>query len=119
MKWTGNLVQLNDGIFDSLINFIGVDAADIYSDIQTLLNADGLFAWSPVSEIKQTLPAELRIGGSIRFTEQVEAGIDFIQPFNKNPGSSQRTTLAGIINFSPVKAIKISSGFIGRRYCRY
>ena len=112
MKWTGNLVKLNDGIFDSLVNFAGIESANIYSELESLLNANGLFQWSETSEIKQTLPAELRIGGAIRFSEKLEAGIDLIQPFNKNPGSSQRTTITGIVTVAPIKAIKISTGFI-------
>lgn len=113
MKWNGNLVSLNDGIMDSIVNFVGVDAADIYSDLKSLLNAGGLFNWTPESEIKQTLPSQLRIGGAIVLSKKLELGLDIIQPFNKNPGSVQNTMVEGIVNFSPIKAIKISSGFIG------
>lgn len=113
MTWDGNVVSLNDGILDSIQNFIGVDAANIYTDLKDLINAGGLFNWTPEPEIKQALPAELRVGGAIRVSKMFEFGIDVIQPFNKNPGSMQNTTIAGIVNFTPINAIKISSGFVG------
>jgi hypothetical protein len=113
MKWEGNLVKLNDGIFDSLINFTGIDEAAIYSELQSLLNANGLFDWSEQAEIKQSLASQLRIGGSVRIKEKVEVGLDIIQPFNKQPGSMQRTTFAAMVNVIPIHAIKISTGLIG------
>ncbi|HUM45952.1 MAG TPA: DUF5723 family protein [Chitinophagales bacterium] len=113
MKWTGNLVTLNDGILDSIVNFVGVNSADIYSDIENLLNAGGLFNWSPQSEIKQSLPAQLRVGGAIRPVEKLEIGVDVIQPLNKNPGSIQQTMFAGLVSFIPLPALKITSGFMG------
>ncbi|MBK9731902.1 MAG: hypothetical protein IPO83_11565 [Chitinophagaceae bacterium] len=113
MKWNGNLVKLNDGILDSVVNFIGVNSADIYSDIASLLNAGGLFSWSPQSEIKQTLPAQLRIGGAIRPLDKLEIGVDVIQPLNKHPGSIQQTMLSALVSFVPVKALKITTGMMG------
>lgn len=113
MKWNGNLVSLNDGIFDSVVNFIGVNSADIYSDIASLINAGGLFNWSEQSEIKQSLPAQLRIGGAISPVDRLEIGVDIIQPLNKNPGSIQSTLFAGLVSFTPVEWIKLTSGFAG------
>ncbi|MBX7107170.1 MAG: hypothetical protein K1X61_00850 [Chitinophagales bacterium] len=113
MKWKGNLVSLNDGILDSVVNFAGVNSADIYSDIADLLNAGGLFSWTPESEITQSLPALLRIGGALRPLSQLEIGVDLIQPLNKSPGSIQNTELAALVSFNPVKAVKLTTGFMG------
>lgn len=113
MKWKGNLVSLNDGILDSVVNFVGVNSADIYSDISGLLNAGGLFSWTPESEITQSLPALLRIGGAIRPMAQLEIGLDIIQPMNKNPGSIQNTQIATLVSFNPVSAVKLTTGFMG------
>lgn len=113
MKWTGNLVTLNDGILDSIVNFVGVNSADIYSDIADLLNAGGLFNWTPATEVRQALPAQLRIGGAIKPIPQLEIGVDVIQPLNKNPGSNQNALVAGLVSFVPVKAIKITTGLMG------
>lgn len=113
MKWNGNLVTLNDGILDSVVNFVGVNSADIYSDLANLLNTGGLFSWSPQSEMKQSLPAQLRIGGAIKPLNFLELGLDVIQPLNNNPGNIGQTQFAALINYAPVPAFKITSGMIG------
>lgn len=113
MSWKGNLVSLNDGILDSVVNFFGVNSADIYSDLPNLLNAGGLFNWSPATTIKQTLPAQLRIGGAIAIVDNVELAVDLVQPLNSNPGSIQTTLLAGLVSFTPADWIKLTSGFAG------
>lgn len=49
----------------------------------------------------------------MQIIKPIEVGVDVIQPFNKNPGSMQRTTVAGTINYTPFPYLKLSTGFVG------
>lgn len=113
IKYTGNLVTVTDALQDSLVNYIGINAATIFSDIDQLFNAQGLFQYLPASEKKVALPTMLHIGGGLHLTKQLDLAADLIQPFNKAPGNLEKTYLAALVGFSPSKNVKISAGFKG------
>jgi hypothetical protein len=113
ITYDGNLVTISDALEDSLINFFGLNAADIFSDISNLYNASGLFTYLPEAERTVKLPATLRIGAGIRISKKAEIGLDVIQPLNKVPGAIDQTLIAGLFNFIPVNSIKLSAGFSG------
>jgi len=113
IKYTGNLVTINDAVKDSLINFFGINIATIFSDLDTLFNAKGFFHYLPAGEQKVNLPTQMRIGAAMHLTKQIDIGVDLIQPFNDVPGTIGKTSFAGLFNFSPSKNFKLSTGFVG------
>jgi hypothetical protein len=113
MRYTGNLVAVTDALEDSLINFIGINAATIFSDVDVLFNAAGLFEYLPDAERKVALPATLHAGVGIHLTSQFDLALDWIQPLNKVPGNLEQTILAALFGFSPSKNVKVSAGLRG------
>jgi hypothetical protein len=113
MRYTGNLVAVTDALEDSLINFIGINAATIFSDVDVLFNAAGLFEYLPDAERKVALPTTLHAGAAIHLTRQFHLALDWIQPLNKVAGNLEQTILAALVGFSPSKNVKISAGFRG------
>jgi hypothetical protein len=106
-------VTVTDALSDSLVNFIGINAATIFSDIEFLYNAQGLFEYLPASEKKVSLPTQLRIGGGVHLTKNIDIGLDIIQPLNKVPGSVSTTAYAALFSILPIDNIRISTGFRG------
>lgn len=119
IKYTGNLVTIDGAISDSMINYIGINAADIFSDFSSIFNADGLFQYLPSGEKKIPLATQLRIGGAWQATKKIEIGFDAIQSLNDQPGSALKTQYAAIVNFSPVSNIKITGGLSGGGFSNF
>ena len=113
IKYKGNLVTVDDALKDSLINFIGINEADIFSDMDAIFNAEGLFNYLPASERTVSLPTQLRIGAGWHATQKFDFAFDLIQPLNKLAGNLPKTQYAALVNFSPIKGIKLSGGFTG------
>ncbi|MCY7409343.1 MAG: DUF5723 family protein [Chitinophagales bacterium] len=113
IKYTGNLVTIDGAISDSMINYIGVNAADIFTDFSSIFNADGLFKYLPSGEMKIPLATQLRIGGAWKVAKKLDVGFDVIQSLNDQPGSALNTQYAAIANFSPINNIKITGGLSG------
>jgi hypothetical protein len=113
LRYTGNIVTIDGAISDSIINYIGINAADIFTDISSIFNADGLLKYLPSEERTVPLATQLRIGGAWKIAKQVDIGFDIIQSLNKNPGSQLKTQYAAIVNIAPIKNMKITSGLTG------
>ena len=113
VKYAGNIVSINGAIEDSLLQFIGLDAADIFTDLKNVFNADGLLSYLPAQEKTVNLPTQLHIGGAWRATSRLDLAFDVMQPFNKVPGSSQKTIYSALANVAFSKVVKVSGGFTG------
>ncbi|HYV95251.1 MAG TPA: DUF5723 family protein [Chitinophagales bacterium] len=112
VKYKGNLVTINDAFKDSLFNFIGINEANIFTSMDDLFNAEGLFQYLPEGDKTVQLPTHLRIGAGWKATEKIDLAFDMIQPLNSVSGNLPQAEYAALVNFAPVKAIKLSTGFI-------
>jgi hypothetical protein len=119
IKYKGNLVTVTDAFKDSLFKFIGINEANIFTSMDDIFNAEGLFQYLPSGEKTVTLPTQLHLGLGLRASNKFDFAFDVIQPLNKEPGNLPQTEYAGLVNFVPVKAIKLSGGFVGGGYTNF
>ncbi|MEO5675530.1 MAG: DUF5723 family protein [Chitinophagales bacterium] len=113
VRYKGNLVTITDAFKDSLINFFGIDEANIFSSMDDIFNAEGLFDYLPSGEKTVVLPAQFRVGAGWRATKKFDFALDLIQPLNKVPGNLPKTQYAALVNFVPVNPVKLSAGITG------
>lgn len=113
IKYTGNLVTITDAFKDSIINFIGINEAQIFSDFDSIFNAEALFHYLPGGERTVTLPTQIRAGAGWHANKHFDFAVDVLQPLNKVAGNLPQTQFAALVNYIPVKAIKLSGGLVG------
>lgn len=86
MTYTGNVYEGQDTLVVDISNS-GLSDVNITNSVPNLLEDTGLLKLKGKQSYTVSLPATLRIGGSIELGEIAHVGIDLVTPFNSVPGS--------------------------------
>lgn len=111
MTWDGNVYGLKDV---NLTNYTsaGLDNLQLIDQIDALNGADGLVEWQGRSSLTTKLPAIMRFGAGVRWNEKFMGGIDVVQSLNDEVGALERANIAVGAEFSPVKWLHLSAGYM-------
>ena len=114
MTWTGNVVTAND---QALIfpQYSGLTDYDVVKNIINQFGDQGrtLFTYQAAQERRASLPAKLRLGGGVRISELLEAGLDVTVPLNQVAGNLPAPFIGAGLDFKPVHWLRLSSGVSG------
>lgn len=81
--------------------------------VQGLLAGSELLSFEGLEKIKVNNAANFRLGASIKLIKQINVGVDFVAPFDKdNPLSIPNGIFAFGADIRPVKFISLNIGFI-------
>jgi len=86
MTYTGNVYEAKDTLVIDISN-AGMSDINITNSVPNLLEDNGLLNLKGKEEFTVSLPATLRLGGSVELGEIAHLGIDLVTPFNSVPGS--------------------------------
>lgn len=86
MTYTGNVYEAIDTLVVDISNS-GLKDVNITESVPNLLEDTGLLKLKGKEEFTVSLPATLRIGGSIELGKIAHVGIDLVAPLNDVPGS--------------------------------
>lgn len=106
-----NLYSFKDSDVDTITSS-GFDSYNIFLEAQQLSGEGGLIQWEAMKSKKSSLPAMIRVGGSLRLGEKLEIGADVIMPANDAAGNFDKTIIAFGGDILPIPFLKISSGFV-------
>jgi hypothetical protein len=111
MTWDGNVYELKN---ITLTNFTtsGFENIDIVNQIQNLNGADGLLDWKGSQKIVTKLPSTMRAGAAFKLNDHLRFGVDVISPLNNDISSMQKGVVALGGEYSPVKWLRLSAGYV-------
>jgi hypothetical protein len=112
MKWTGNVLEATDQKLQQTASN-GVQTYDVFKEIINQFDTDkqNLFKYTTAKERKADLPTKLRLGGGVRISKFLEAGLDVTTPLNKVAGNLTATFVGVGVDYRPISWLKLSSGF--------
>jgi hypothetical protein len=110
MTWSENLLKAEDNGFrlppwDDSNN----DDWDAILDLAENV-IDSAFTFTPVDQIRTSLPTRLRAGVGMRLGNRVEVGLDYVAPLNKAPGNISSSFIGLGVDVMPVSFIRLSTG---------
>lgn len=111
MTWDGNVYGLKDVDLTSYTN-AGLDNLQLIEQFDALNGADGLVEWQGRSSLTTRLPAMMRFGAGVRLNDKFMGGIDVVQSLNDEVGALERANIAVGGEFSPVKWLHLSAGYM-------
>lgn len=111
MTWDGNVYGLKDVNLTSYTSN-GLENLQLLEQIDALNGADGLIEWQGRSSITTKLPAMMRFGAGVRWNEKIKGGIDVVQSLNDEVGALEKANIAVGGEFSPVKWLHLSAGYM-------
>lgn len=114
MTWTGNVLESSDQRLQQT-TATGVTTYNVLEEISKQFDNDNesLFKYTPAKERKADLPTKLRLGGGVRISKFLEAGLDVTMPLNKVAGNLTNTFVGVGVDYRPINWLKLSSGFTG------
>jgi hypothetical protein len=114
MTWTGNVVTATDQSL-SFPQYAGLTTYDVVKNVINQFGASGqtLFTYQAAQERRANLPTKLRMGGGVRISELLEAGLDVTVPLNQVAGNLPAPFIGAGLDFKPVHWVRLSSGVSG------
>jgi len=109
MKYTANVLQINDFVLDT-VAFSGVTTTDPIDLISEMLNEEELIEYSALTEFEVNLPTNLRLGASLKLNDFVDVGLDAVFPMNDVSGAFENPVIGAGAQFKLLKVIKLSAG---------
>jgi hypothetical protein len=114
MTWTGNVLTAND----QRLSYPQYSGLTTYEVVKNVVNQFGvsdksLFTYQGAQEHRASLPTKLRLGGGVRISELLEAGLDVTLPLNRVAGNLPAPFIGAGLDFKPVRWIRLSSGVSG------
>ncbi len=106
-KYTGNTALPQEIAVEDF------DPASSAATVQGLLSGSQLLNYQGKETVKVSNASNFRFGANIQLIKQLNVGIDFVSPFDKdNPLSIPNGIFAFGLDFRPVKFISLNVGFI-------
>jgi hypothetical protein len=114
MTWTGNLLTVNDQQL-RYPQYAGSNDYKVLSNVVTQFANDqqSLFTYQPAQEHRASLPTKLRLGGGVRISEYLEAGLDVTLPLNQVAGNLVSPFVGAGLDYKPIRWVRLSSGVSG------
>ncbi|MFN6379151.1 MAG: DUF5723 family protein [Flavobacteriales bacterium] len=118
MTWDGNVYSLKDVVLSNYISS-GIENLQLTEQLEALNGGDGLVEWEGEGSITTKLPAMMRGGVSFIFNNKFKAGVDIVNSLNNEVGSLEKANIAFGGEFSPLKWLHFSAGYMtGGNYVR-
>ncbi len=114
MTWDGNVLTVKNQNLQQ-VNATGLDTYNVFKEISNQFSTTdaSLFKYEAAKERSASLPAKLRLGGGMRVSELLEAGLDVTLPLNKVAGNLSSPFVGLGVDFKPTNWLRLSSGFTG------
>jgi hypothetical protein len=109
MKYTANVLQINDFVLDT-VSFSGVTSTDPIEIISDMLNEEELIQYSGLSEFEVNLPTKLRLGASVKLSESLNVGLDAVFPMNEVAGAFETPVIGMGAQLRILKVVNLSAG---------
>jgi hypothetical protein len=114
MTWTGNVLTAND----QALAFPQYEGLADYNVVRSIINQFGdqgqtLFTYQPAQERRAQLPTKLRMGGGVRISELLEAGLDVTVPLNQVAGNLPAPFIGAGLDYKPRRWLRLSTGVSG------
>jgi hypothetical protein len=114
MTWAGNVVTAND----QALVFPQYAGLTDYNVVQNIVNQFGdqgqtLFTYEAAQERRASLPTKLRLGGGVRVSELLEAGLDVTVPLNQVAGNLPAPFIGAGLDYKPRRWLRLSTGVSG------
>jgi hypothetical protein len=114
MTWSGNVVTAND----QALVFPPYAGLTDYNVVQNIVNQFGdqgqaLFTYQAAQERRASLPTKLRVGGGVRISELLEAGLDVTVPLNQVAGNVPAPFIGAGLDYKPRRWLRLSTGVSG------
>lgn len=114
MTWTGNVVTANDQAL-AFPQYSGLTDYQVVKNIVDQFGDQGrtLLTYQAAQDRRASLPAKLRLGGGIRISELLEAGLDVTVPLNQVAGNLPAPFIGAGLDYKPVRWVRLSTGVSG------
>jgi hypothetical protein len=114
MTWTGNLVTVSDQQL-RYPQYAGTTDYNVARQVvdQFANDQQSLFTYQAAQSHRAQLPTKLRLGGGVRISEYLEAGLDVTVPLNQVAGNLPSTFVGAGLDYKPAHWVRLSSGLSG------
>ncbi|MBK7441889.1 MAG: hypothetical protein IPI65_10230 [Bacteroidetes bacterium] len=109
MKYTANVLQINDVVLDT-VSFSGVTSTDPIQIISDMLNQQDLIEYSGLSEFEVSLPTKLRLGASLKINDLLDVGLDAVFPMNEVAGAIETPVIGVGAQLTLFEILNLSAG---------
>ena len=111
LRWTGNVLTFSDQQL-RFPQYTGLADYQLISSVvdQFAHDEQSLFTYQAAQAHRARLPAKLRLGGGVRLSERLEAGLDVTVPLNQVAGNLPSTFVGAGLDFKPLRWLRLSSG---------
>ena len=109
MKYTANVLQINDFVLDT-VSFSGVTSTDPIQIISDMLNEQDLIEYSGLSEFEVSLPTKLRLGASLKINDLLDVGLDAVFPMNEVAGAIETPVIGVGAQLTLFEILNLSAG---------
>ena len=113
IRWNENLLQGKDNGFSMEdLGETGAEQGGFWGDAGKMSRAivDSALVFTPVDEMKVSLPTRFRFGAGVKIGQRLEVGVDYVAPLNKAPGNIASDFVGLGVDFSPIPIFRLSSG---------
>lgn len=111
INWEGNVYRVKDTLLINTDN-AGLNNYNLFSQLNKLVGKNGVAKWKGLESKKVALPTLVRLGASLRFGKKLELGADLLLPTNEVPGSLEGALIGLGGDFTPVRWVNLSAGFV-------
>ncbi len=105
-----NTVGVGNILNDTLINYLGLNYATVFSDWKNLFNASGLFSYVPAGEQQVALPTAWRLAAGWYLSDEVHLGADVRHALNDQWFGLDSWRLGGMLTMSVVPNLIVAAG---------
>ncbi len=109
IKYTANVLQINDFVLDT-VSFSGVTSTDPIQIISDMLNEQDLIEYSGLSEFTVSLPTKLRLGASLKINDLLDIGLDAVFPMNEVAGAIETPVIGVGAQLTLFEILNLSAG---------
>ncbi len=109
VTYTANTLIINDFVLDT-IRFSGMTTTDPLQLVSDILDGENLIEYNPGSTFSVALPTKLRLGGSLKVSDFLDLGADFILPMNQVAGNYVSPVFGVGAELKVLKVLHLSTG---------
>ena len=109
ITYTTNVLTIYDYTLDT-IAFSGLTSTDPLELVSQLLGDEPIFSFSGDEDFTVALPTKLRMGGSVKFSDALQVGLDAVFPVNTVAGNLTTPVLGIGAQMRLLKVLKLSAG---------
>ncbi|MCS6992087.1 MAG: DUF5723 family protein [Chitinophagales bacterium] len=110
ITYTGNLVTISEALTDTLVNYLGLNYATLFSDFKNIFNAKGLFTYLPRTSYTTSLPSTLRLGAAWHMSHDVRLAFTMMVPVSESVAYWATPRFSSSLEMLVTPNLKLSAG---------